>query len=80
MAFVNLSITADRELLRGRILALEEGQLVVGETMDPGVVVLGGVSVLTIIGLVTLLAVVTEIDLGDSETLVTRLGVLPGGP
>lgn len=48
--------------------------------MDPGVVVLGGVSVLTMIGLVTLLAVVTEIDLGDSKTLGTRLGVFPGGP
>lgn len=51
-----------------------------GETMDPGVVFLGGVSVLTMIGLVTLMAVVTKIDLGDSVTLVTMLGVFPGGP
>lgn len=51
----------------------------VGETMVPGVVVLGGVSVLTVIGLDTLLAVVTGIDLGDSVVLVTILGIFPGG-
>lgn len=50
--------------------------MVVGEIMDFGVVVLGGVLVLIMIGLVILLVVVIEIDFGDFEILVIRLGVL----
>lgn len=47
--------------------------------MDFGVVVLGGGLVLIMIGLVILLVVVIEIDLGDFEILLIRLGVFFGG-
>lgn len=78
MAFVNLSITADRELLRGRILEFEEGHVNVGDTIELGVD-LGGVSRLTVIGLDTLLAADTTACFGDSTAFDTVTGALIPG-